>query len=168
MKVFGKDVFTKKKRAELYDFAQHGLIGSYSGPIAVGGYAIAVAPMEGGINVGANSLTNNKEPKPPKEKPTITPKELYRLQALNMPDFGLNCDPAYIEKEASLLERKARLIHIEQSTFQGGGKIVYGKQELESLAERLRNRLLYSAHSIYFEQFPYTSSDTINKVLEKH
>lgn len=154
MKVFGKNIFTKKKVSELYDFAQHGLVGS----------DVAII-FDNLINVEEEtpeeSAERAKRKKAHRERPKITPKELYNLKSLNLPDMKLNCDLDYLDRESALLERKAKLILKKDSA-----KIRYGKEEVESLVLRLQNRKKYLEHKDFFEAYPYTTSVQIKQTVD--
>lgn len=154
VKVFGKELFKKRKELELYDFAQHGLIR--------GDPFISINDLVMAVDETPEETARKKKEKAKKaEKPEITPKNLYKLEALNTPDLQLNCDPAYIEKQVALVSRKAKLILKKDAP-----KVAYGKSEVESLGERLQNRSQYAEHREFFEQYPYTTSNQIETVVK--
>jgi hypothetical protein len=155
MGLFGKDIMKKKGSKELYDFAQHGLLG--------GGSGILIDDLMIQVDETSEETAARKKREAAKKKPNITPKQLYNLQSLNLTDFVLDCDPDYIDEQANLLVRKAKLIINDDLA-----KIRYGKKEIESLIVRMKNRESYADHKEFFEEFPYTSSNQITSVLDGH
>jgi hypothetical protein len=158
MKAFGKELFNKNKPTELYDFAQHGLVGSNR--------SIDFEAFAAAVEIQPEDEEPLRKAKAKVDKPIITPKNLYKLEALNIPDLGLKCDPAYIEQESHLIERKLKLILKNKGSDYG--QIKYGREELESLLLRLNNRLQYDQYKRFFEEYPYTTSAQIDTVVRDY
>jgi hypothetical protein len=171
MKLFGKDILKKKHEAnELYDFAQHGLLKEHN---FIATSDLDLMAISGDDDISKDYLNkvaeNNKKALDGTSK---TPKEVYLLESLNDRDFVLNCDRAYVEKQVQSLRRKAKLLPKEEAkktpwgmSITSGG-VINGRLEVESLVERMENRLKYADFKEFYEEFPYTTSKKINELLE--
>jgi hypothetical protein len=167
MKLFGKELFEKKKKDQweeyLYDFHQHG--GGHSD-----GYAVQYVTAEtvgwsnntisGTITTSGSTAAKKKKAEEPKKD--ITPKELYNLDTLQDELFQLKVDPKYILKEQKLLEKKIKLMMGDS----GGNR--YGRIELQSMIERLGNRLKIEDYLDVVEEYPHTSTARINDIVKEH
>lgn len=177
LKLFGKELFGIKKELlpELYDFAQHGLVRSTNHlGVDITTYTTKFE----------NDLSNDSE-KPIKEKLTKTPKEIYELETLHDNKYSINCDISYIDKNIKSLSKKLKLLpdpdakkrsrrdshgaDSEQQIFVDSyGASKAGRQEMQSVIDRLNNRKQYNKYKDFFDQYPYTRSELISNLLEEH
>lgn len=173
MKLFGREILAKKHQVEdeLYDFAQHGLLKDYN---YVGTADINLSAISGDDEICHKYLDDlAKKNKIAKDGKTKTPKEVYILESLNDDTFKMNCDPAYIERQVRSLKRKANLLPKEEPKKMPWGITIYsgaavnGRREVESLAERMQNRLRYKEFEEFYGQFAYTTSAKINELLKE-
>jgi hypothetical protein len=176
VKLFGKSLFEKKATPKLYDWAQHGILrmDSHYGEayIELTQQVYAVGPGE---TAPGKKI---KKPAAKKEERPITPKELFELKTLNKPAFAINCDPVYIDGEVATLKAKLEVLPPKprikkprsgrEYLIGEGGAVSYGRQEVESMIERLTNRKLYEKNKKFFEEYPYTTNDAIREVLANH
>ena len=187
MKLFGKDILNKKntETQELYDFARHGLLRDSN---FIGTADLDMMALSGDDDISKKYL-NDVAAQNQKALNGVskTPKDVYLLESLNDKDFVMNCKKDYIEKTVRSLKRKSRLLPAESSKktswgheiFSGG--TINGRLEVDSLIERVENRLQYNdvyrevspgvpandqTFSDFYEQFAYTTSAKINTLME--
>ncbi len=163
MKVFGKELFGYKREPQvLYDFAQHGLVNPHRG------YA------ELTVAVQADSEGKKKVGRPKKVR---TPKEVYNLKALNDNKFSIEVDHDYLDQQIKTLEKKLSLLPKPRKrkkrdyrdgipTEQRRGGAIFGRLELMSMIERLKNRKKLAGVKRVMGRFPHTTSALINDVLK--
>lgn len=166
MKIFGKQLF-KKGKETMYDFAQHGLLNSKDqAEMAYFSYATAaLTPADKKKQKALEKKTKKSE---------ISPKDLYKLNALNDNNFKIKTDSKYIRKEIKNIEQKLDLIYPngDESNglvrLSGGGE--YSKLELVSVVRRLKARLKIKTGKFdsILEDYPHTSSALINDVVSQH
>lgn len=175
VKLFGAALFEKKRVEKLYDFAQHGILRMDTG-FGIDIYTqqvFAVGPGETAPGV------KQERGKTAKKAVELTPKAIYELKTLNQPAFSINCAAGYISSEIKTLDAKLELFGPKPKSnkkrsanelFGTGeaGAVKYGRQEVESMLERLKNRMFYEGKKAVFEKYPYTTNDAIRKVLAKH
>lgn len=183
MKLFGQQLFNKRTTDVLYDFAQHGLLrgtsnmGAYADYISVEGAVVAQRVDE------LEAKLKGKKPKkvvPPKE---LTPKELYNLKTLHVADLQIICDKDYLDENIIVLKQKLGLLpptpKVKRRIWPGGpvyqeigdgssAQTRYGRLELSSIVLLLENRRSYSEFEEDFNDWPYTTSERISKVLNDH
>lgn len=155
MQLFGKQLFSKKKgnkASQLYDFAQHGLLS----------------------NPGVRLLTDldlsmDETPEETKarrekdKKPSRTPKEVYELKMLNLPDkYAFKCDSGYITEEKRKLKLKLDLVKGNEAPSK------YAREELSSMIERLENRRRITEFQGVLDEYPHTTAEAINRVVNDH
>jgi hypothetical protein len=172
MKLFGKEILARKHEPqELYDFASHGLLRSYT---HIGIQDIDMMAISGDDDIAKKYLNEvAARNKVALEGDNKTPKEVYNLESLNDNTYQINCDPEYIEKHVKTLIKKRDLLPVKKHdkrdpyvrAFSGGE--MHGRMEIESMIERMLNRLKYTEFKDYYEQFPYTKSAKINELLKK-
>lgn len=170
MRLFGAEILKRKREpSELYDFASHGLLRDYS-HIGIGD--IDLMAISGDDDISKKYLNEvAARNKIALEGETKTPKEVYQLESLNDDTYTINCDRKYIEKNIRMLVKKRDLLPKGSSeknnqftrVFSGG--TIHGRLEVESMIERLGNRLRYAEFKEYYEQFAYTKSAKINELL---
>jgi hypothetical protein len=160
MKLFGKELFEKKKKDQwedyLYDFHQHG--GASENGYTANEYVQYVS-VDSGINIQTDSRSKKKPAKPAKE---TTPKELYNLGTLQDESFQIKVDPKYIAKEQNTIDKKIKLMIGEHM----GNR--FGRLELKSISERLGNRLKIADYLDIVEEYPHTSTARVNDILKAH
>jgi len=159
MRLFGKKLFEKKMgftdsdkmwKTHLYDFQQHGgaSTDAYSSYVTI---SDAIS--------GSDSVVSKKSVKKSKD---ITPKELYNLDTLQDHHFEIKVGLEYITKEQQTLKKKLKLMIGDHM----GNK--YGKLEIESMIERLGNRLRIEEFVDVVEEYPHTSTARINDIVKAH
>lgn len=99
--------------------------------------------------------------KPVKAKTQITPKKLFQLKALNDSGFELKTDPAYVDGQIEDFKTKLALYKDKNSDYRGAN-------EISSILIRLENRKKYPKHAKFYEQFPHTITDRINRLVKQH
>ena len=131
------------------------------------GWAVAT-PVDFG---GATISTDNAEGKLIKRKEAdlkkkfnLTPKKLYELKFLNKKDFKINTDSTYVDEQIQTFKDKLSLIKVSEYDMSRG------KNEIVSLLVRLGNRKKLSDSDIkdFFDEFAYTTTDRVNKVIANH
>lgn len=175
MGVFGKQIFGHKKVETLYDFAQHGIL-RMDEQYGMDAY-IEIGTIQGAVNAGAlQEIKKEKNGKKGEPKMAPTPKEIYKLQTLNKPEFSINCNQDYLEQEVETLENKLKLYpelpkkkrgrkSLDDQLVMAGGAVNYGRAEVFSMIERLNARRKYLAHRATFDDFAYTTNDALREVL---
>lgn len=165
MKIFGIDLFSfKGVPKDMYDFAQHGLVN---------------LPMQyiDFTNAAVNSVTAGSKPEnKPKKVIYITPKGLYHLKALNAHKFAIKTEKEYLDQQLDVLYEKLELLGKakKQRHSRGaipefeGGPVNYGRMELESIIERLKNRANISYFADILKKYPHTTNQLIGEVLHKN
>jgi hypothetical protein len=172
MKIFGKDLFNFKREAGImYDFAQHGAVNSQSGnptPLWTGVISMPVPAAE------STNLKRFKKKKVVENIP-LTPKTVYDLKSLNANDFKINVHPDYIKTQVEDIDLKLELVGKKPRkgnhplNFEGElGSVRYGRQELESIRERLLNRSQLNLVKNVIEKYPHTTSALIQEVVTAH
>lgn len=170
MKLFGKELFGHRKITEthLYDFAQFGLLNSHSQSMGFTG----LSSFEDSTPVKQKKAKKaEKEVTPP---PEITPKELFKLEALNDNEFKIASDPEYIRVHVEDMKDRLKLYKETKKDNRGNdliwlsGAESYGKQEVESMIERLNNRLRIAEFDDILKEFPHTSSLKVSELVEQH
>lgn len=177
VKIFGKALFDKKVKPQLYDFAQHGILrlergyGMESGLVEF----IPVDPAERRKKAKADAKKKAEEEKA--RKTQSTPKEIYQLGTLNTPELSIVCDPDYINDQVDILVSKLEALGPAPKEdrnmnmgFGETGAVKYGRQEVESMIERLENRTSFHEFGGDLSEYPYTTSDAIRNLLstQKH
>lgn len=130
------------------------------------GWAI-VPEMSGmGTSVSASGNTRmvaiKKEEKALKEKFKLTPKKVFELKFLNKENFKINTDKSYVEMQISVFKDKLNLIKASEFDMSRG------TNEIASILMRLENRKKYESMKTFFEDFAYTTTDRIEKVIKNH
>jgi hypothetical protein len=187
MNLFGKDLFKKQKKEDLtlYDFAQHGLLKGTSN-YDFNDYVQLVQDVAPG-----EADPNLRKSKPAEKAPELTPKEVYKLGTLTIPDMQINCDQAYLDDQIAVLKDKVELIMPHQpkpikisrknrkrfgiqiadawqinSETDLSGVYKYALFEMQSMAVRLENRRKFKDFD--FSAWPYTTNEAIATVLHTH
>jgi hypothetical protein len=167
MKLFGKDLFTfKRDPKSMYDFAQHGLLNSNSLDFIPASYIAETI---------ADSAKGKKKKKPEPEPVKLTPKQVYEMKSLNKNEFKIRCDDDYLVEQLREIDSKLNFLgpkprqkkrNNDQPFMGEWGGVKYGRDELESIRERLSNRRRLGDFSEILEKYPHTSSQKISEVLE--
>lgn len=167
MKLFGKKLFERKRPGTLYDFAQHGIVRQNWGEDGIAAYYTTVEDAEA-IAKDAKKV-EKKEP-----ELQLTPKGLHKLGALNDNDFKIAVDSDYLGKalaecrqKLALMPRKSKKKHHLFGDLEGGA-VKYGRDEIESIIERLENRKKIDQAKDILEKYPHTSTLLLNKVLKEN
>lgn len=176
MKLFGRDLFSFKKEPEfMYDFASHGLVNRGFGLIGTG--VTANNPVTWVNSDG--SVGGNTTPQPPKkEKPKKTPKELWKANALNDNQFAIQVDEAYLTEQIDLIKEKLRLMGKKRGVKFNPNEVVqrfdssehagvtYGREELESILERIENRRRIKEVQSTVDRYPHTSTKLVRQLIK--
>ncbi len=96
------------------------------------------------------------------EKKIFTPKEVHQLGMLHDKTFTLNTDAAYIDQQLAGFKDKLALIKSEEYDMRRG------TTEIASIVQRLENRKKYADLKEVFDEFPYTTTSLINKVIKEN
>jgi len=107
-------------------------------------------------------LQKKKEEKALKSKMKLTPKRVHELKFLNKKDFKINVDPKYVDDQVQMFKDKLNLIKVSEFDMSRG------TNEIASILKRMENRKLYEKHQVFFEQFPYTTTERVNNVVKNH
>lgn len=177
MKLFGFDLFKHKTpMGPMYDFAQHGI----TNPPNYRNFDIAAVAVS--TPEEAESAKKLLEKKKVKKEETIaiTPKGVYHMKMLHDNDFKIKTDKEYIEKQVSLIDEKLDLIGKPPKTSRGRGRheyiefaemggVRYGREELQSIKERLLARYKLVDEKAdwqrIFNEYPHTTNELIQNVL---
>lgn len=182
MQLFGKDLFTFKKAPDImYDFAQHGILNARE---AFDLWEYARTEDSEGL---ADGIKNNKKveeaEKKAKDKPKPSPKELYKMEALNDHDFTITIDKEYINSQIIILQEKLELLGKKPKKKKESGQGIisigsdselghpskkFSRQELESMIERLHNRRSIASFKDVLDKYPHTTSQLVNKVITEN
>ena len=176
MHLFGRELFQKRVET-LYDFAQHGILNGTSSMV-VNDYVSfePVVTYTGQTLTNTNISATDKPKKKTAPKIELTPKALYELKTLNIPEFSINCDLEYLSENIVLLREKLGLIpkplkpkkpKYEPVAIESE-QVTYGRKELESMVERLSNRFRFDEFKDGFAEWPYTTTEAIAKMLKAH
>lgn len=166
-KAFGKFLHQFKREGSMWDFNQFGIVREdYGGSIL--NYAVESTAVE-------QSYKKGKKKKEKKVK-ELTPKQIYKAEALNDKEFSFDTSVEYVEKQIKLLNkkqsffpkpRKQRRGQYDEPTSMVFGPIKHGKAEIDSIIERLQNRtkITKSVEKV-MNTYPHTTNTLINKVLK--
>lgn len=169
MRLFGSNLFNHKKTPQtMYDFAKHGILNINSGD------RLDSLLQEVGQHVNSDSKPEKKEKK--KKEKEYTPKELYYLKMLHDGSFSIKVEEQYISESISLIEDKLSLIPRsnkktrtpDEDGFVELGGVRYGRLELESIKERLKNRRKINDFSVMNARYPHTTNELIRKVMSEN
>lgn len=169
IKIFGKKMFevnsTKggiflnqgtsaaKESKYLPDFYQ----GSGNANNDISNFVITSVSGGGAVAVPIQDVKSSKKVK---EEIRLTPKGVYELKMLNEKSFKLNVDPKYVDEQITSFKDKLGLIKAEEYDMR------HGVNEIASVLLRLENRKKYKDVAAFFDEFPYTTTTKIDKVLK--
>lgn len=169
MKLFGRKVFDFKKEVEpqeMYDFAQHGLLGGSM-----------IRRLEDYIELDSTlddlrRATSGKKPKkkkaPKKKAKQYTPKQLFELNALNDNEFKIVVDEEYLDEQISDLKAKLSLFTDKRRKFAAlENGVRFGELEVKSMIERLENRRRITEVSDVVNEYAHTTTRHINSLLKE-
>lgn len=97
-----------------------------------------------------------------KKKFELTPKKVFEMKFLNKKDFKINTDPAYVDEQIETFKDKLNTIKLTEFDMSRG------VNEIASIITRLENRKKYPEFKDFFENFAYTTTDRIQKIIDKH
>ena len=170
MKIFGKELFNFQKPAGImYDFAKFGILNN--------DHFIGTVEWSPTNTQGISTADAPAIRKPKKEKPKKTPKQLFKLKALNDNKFAINTDSNYLQEQLITIREKLEMIGPEKKIknsrrdapveFELGG-VMYGRDELKSILERLENRFKINEFKDILEKYPHTTSTLITSVIREN
>jgi hypothetical protein len=171
MKLFGKNLFGFKKPEDkkLYDFAQHGMLQERN---EISEFVSATTFTMNGNGVATTGTGDKKPKKNPPQKIELTPKGLYKMEALNDHDFQIISDEEYLAKHIADAKAKMALLPVPPKNNNGPmavfGGTKYGILEIKSIIERLGNRKRLQEFNDVVEKYPHTTSALINDVMKAH
>lgn len=123
---------------------------------------IQVATWSGDTSSNDSKSNDSKSSvKTKKPKAEITPKRLFQLKALNDPGFELKTDPAYVDEQIQTFKDKLALYKDKNSDYRGAN-------EIQSILIRLANRKNYPKNKKVFEDFPYTTTEKVDRLVKQH
>lgn len=127
-------------------------------------YAVIESSEGGAVAVPKKDLIRMKKKGPGRPKMDIkfTPKGLYEIKALNDESYRLNTDKKYVDDQIADFKDKLGLLKSQDYDMRNG------VNEINSILVRFENRLKYSDHKTFFDEFPYTLSTKISEVLKNH
>lgn len=175
MKLFGKDLFSYKKEPEfLWNFNQWGVLGRNNLEM------MAIENIMAAANTGAEK-SRKKKLKKEAEK-MLTPKQIYDLKSLNDNKFVINIDKDYLNDQIADLKYKLAALggpnkrNKKTNTIENypvlidnhSGASAIGRDEIESMIERLQNRFKIDQVKNTLEEFPHTTNLLIDKLLKDH
>jgi hypothetical protein len=173
MKIFGKKLFEfKEPPQKMYDFAQHGITNARSYGLQWA-YSTGAAWNTGDSTTVSSPINNIVINEPLDKKTKKTPKELFNAKALNDNNFVIKVDEKYLSEQIHAIQdklgfygkrKKDKNGHI---AFEDGG-VRYGREELESILIRLKNRYRLKEVQAVVNQFPHTTTELIQKVINEH
>lgn len=153
----------------MYDFAQHGLLNS-------SGLDFIPSDMYTTTAMGQPTVEKKGRKKKVVEPVKLTPKQVFEMKSLNNNDFKIQNDKEYLDKQIADIDAKLDFLgpkpkerknrHGELIGSYEFGGVKYGRDELESIRERLNNRKRLSEFKEILEKYPHTSSQLIGDVLE--
>ncbi len=160
MKLFGKELFNFKKEPEqLYNFYQW--LNATNEFIPIAGLIQEVPIRE----------TKKKKVKK-EEKIYITPKGIYQMEALNDNKFFIKTDREYLTQQIADAKYKLEVMYGSKTKKpkknEEWGAVRYGKQEVESIIERLQNRFRIDEFKEILEKYPHTTNDLLEEVIRKN
>lgn len=112
--------------------------------------------------IGGAASEIPKETSEKKDETLPSPKKVFELKLLNDESFKINIDPVYVD--AQIESFKDKLALIKASEFDMGR----GANEIASVLIRLQNRKKYATHEKYFDDYAYTTTTKIKKVLSEN
>lgn len=166
MKIFGIELFNKKKKIEFFIMeAQNSIKDDKYLPDFFKNYGRQIySDLELStvtMDVPPSPL-KKKRGRPAKKETSPTPKEVYTLKMLNEEGFQINTDPAYIDKQIDSFKERLSLLKAAKYDMANG------VQETASILLRMENRKKYAQFSTFFEQYPYTTNKKILELLKKY
>ena len=111
--------------------------------------------------VTSNGTSPKPKPKPEKERVKVTPKKLFQLKALNTSGFELKTDPTYVDEQIETFKNKLALYKDKNSDYRGSN-------EIQSILIRLENRKKYPKHRKFYEDFAYTTTERVDRLVKQH
>lgn len=170
MKLFGKELFNfKGEPGIMYDFAQFGLLSG-------GGMAMQDLAVWDSMSKGQVGQTRRPS------ATRLSPKSLWKMEALNDHKFVIKTDPKYlvdqisqIEKKLDLMGKRKKIKHnlhefdnMPRGLAMESGDVSFGRMELESILERLENRKKIAEFKDIVAKFPHTTSELIGKIINNN
>ncbi len=166
MKIFGRELFNFKRKEpeEMYDFAQHGLAQKYYGEAVD-----LVEPMESPVQFGTRKGKNKRERKP--KILQVTAKGIYMMGSLNDNNFVIKVDPDYVDQMVRNAEKKLKLYPKEKKgkdarMFYEDGAVRFGRNEVISIIERLKNRNKINEFKKILDKYPHTTTSLIAGIVK--
>lgn len=181
MKLFGKELFSKgKKGIQLHEDALEQIkksdhlpdfykdLGGGNGPAFIqftdswgstqtlGGSSSSIATITNGMTPKKEEITKVD----PKDR--LTPKSVFEMKMLHSKEFKLKVDPEYVDGQVEDFKNRLDLIKMESFDMRNGLK------EVASILMRLENRKKYPKFATFFEEFPYTLTNSVQELVEKH
>lgn len=117
MKLFGKELFDfKKEPTVMYDFAQFGILNNREAFELV---AYSDEPVPAGY--AEEQLKKAAKRRQEEKDTTISPRELYKMSALNDNKFGINVKEDYLSEQISIAKQKLELLGKAPKTKRNDG-----------------------------------------------
>jgi len=179
MKVFGKNIFNfknflpKPEPGTMYDF--YTWINYNTAPLNY--YPVEELIQE--IDINGRPVKKKAKKKVKEEKKIyVTPKGLYEMKALNDNKFFIKTEKEYLDKNIDDAEYKLEIMYggkpKKKKKLRAGEPMSdepygarYGKLELESIIERLKNRYKIDEFKNILEEYPHTTNELLQQVIHK-
>lgn len=170
LKLFGKDIFEfckgggviylnqaqrqLKKLPHLPDFYVEGTSTQFNSGDFLTAYT----------NVDIDNIKKEAAKKKAKGKEAIelTPKEIFEMKMLNDKSVKIITDKNYIKEQLKSFKDKLDIVASSNHDMANGVK------EIGSIIIRLENRKKYPDYKSFFEKYPYTTTEKIEKLIKAH
>jgi hypothetical protein len=173
MKLFGIELFSFKKDPEvMYDFAQHGLLSGNFGLVDNQVLTTTIGGMEG-------SSKYQRKLRP--DATLISPKNLWKMGALNKNKFFIKVDHEYLKEQVAQIKEKLDLMGKRKKIKHNlndfsrpmpstgeNGDVMFGRMELESILERLENRGRIAEFQLLLKKYPHTTSELVESIISNN
>lgn len=92
----------------------------------------------------------------------VTPKEVHDMKTLHSTSFRLITDKKYVDDQIAAFTEKLSLLKKTDEDVRNA------VAEVGSVLMRLENRKSYAAHKKFFDEYPYTTTELIQKLVAEH
>lgn len=172
LKLFGKKVFEFNKQSVLYnstealekseylpDFTTLRAQSNEFNPTSF----ITLSSVSTSSTNFSSTDTNKVVPvEKAKQSIKMTPKGVYQLKMLDDKSFKLKADKEYVQSQIQQFKDKLGLIKASEYDMSRG------TNEIVSVLVRLQNRLKYPEFKNFFDNYAYTTTAKIEKLLKDH
>lgn len=132
----------------------------YSSDPDIGSY-ISFSEQIDALEGAASGKKKKKKLEPPKKK-TRTPKGVYEMKLLHDESVKINTNPEYVDGQIADFKEKLALLTKNDRDMRNG------THQISSIILRMENRKQYADFKDFFDQYPYTTTERIKKVIDEH